>query len=647
MFFVNAESIGNETNYTVHAPIIINSNADFTIGNGVTSGDGTEGNPWIIEDWEITGFNIFGIFIGNTTDYFIIQNCYIHNCSEFAGNIAFPYPSLSSPVAILTYNITNGILFDNKIAYNYYSLLLYESFNNTLTSNQIITTPYPLIIEENSNRNLITNNTIVGDMSIREFDSNYNTYTQNYFEIGWTEFGNCSWTVVDNNTFSDDVFDDIYFYDSDNITIRNCVIDISPDWCAIDCYDSEYITIENCSMTGNEWGAIYLDNCPNSIIQYNEMFENGDEEYLTASVHLDNSDDCLIWNNNISLGNQFSSYFNGITLIESDRTMILENNIYENQYGISIENSEDTEILNNIIANNFYNIRIDIGNGTTIYNNNLSYGYESNVCIYNANNVIVENNNISFCEAGYGFEIYDAINPEITLNNISNCYLDGALIDDTVTNGIIKQNTFFNNRWFGLSSYGDTSLFYLNRFDGNLVGNADEHGDSDWDNGSYGNYWYNWTTPDVNDDGIVDNPYISDGIIDNYPLIWNWTATNNLIANAGNDTTIEINNTVTFNASESVGIITNYTWSFEYNETTYYLYGEIVNFTFEYEGEYLVTLNITDGVTYSTDTITVYVNDIVVPNQLLIFVLSLFPLILLILILKLLKDMLKQQKKKK
>ena len=39
---------------TPHDPIYIDSNDDFIIGqNGVVSGSGTDGNPYIIEGWDI------------------------------------------------------------------------------------------------------------------------------------------------------------------------------------------------------------------------------------------------------------------------------------------------------------------------------------------------------------------------------------------------------------------------------------------------------------------------------------------------------------------------------------------------------------------------------------------------------------------
>jgi len=39
---------------TPHAPIRINSNSDFTAENGVTGGNGTESDPYIISNYEKT-----------------------------------------------------------------------------------------------------------------------------------------------------------------------------------------------------------------------------------------------------------------------------------------------------------------------------------------------------------------------------------------------------------------------------------------------------------------------------------------------------------------------------------------------------------------------------------------------------------------
>jgi len=53
--------------------IRIDSNADFP--TFTTVGDGTSGNPWVIDNMDIdgTGFG-YCIYVGNTTEHFVIRN---------------------------------------------------------------------------------------------------------------------------------------------------------------------------------------------------------------------------------------------------------------------------------------------------------------------------------------------------------------------------------------------------------------------------------------------------------------------------------------------------------------------------------------------------------------------------------------------
>jgi nitrous oxidase accessory protein NosD len=83
----------------------------------------------------------------------------------------------------------------------------------------------------------------------------------------------------------------------------------------------------------------------------------------------------------------------------------------------------------------------------------------------------------------------------------------------------LSNNTFaFNN--------GVTS-----EFDPLYVQARDVVGSNSWNSAGsphgWGNYWNDWTTPDLNSDGIVDDPYALDGGIsvkDNYPLTSSPTA---------------------------------------------------------------------------------------------------------------------------
>ena len=107
---------------TPHAPIRIDSDGDFTLANGVNNtgtGDGSAGNPWIIENLEIDG-NGTGpcIFIGNTTESFIIRNCSLFNTS---GQTFFPH-FLGG--GIVAENIINGEMSNNTLFNNSYGIVI-------------------------------------------------------------------------------------------------------------------------------------------------------------------------------------------------------------------------------------------------------------------------------------------------------------------------------------------------------------------------------------------------------------------------------------------------------------------------------------------------------------------------------------------
>jgi len=74
--------------YNEHSRIEIYGNAQLTKANGITGGDGTKANPYIIEGWKIapqigteSGWIRAAVMIYNTTAYFIIRNCLI-DCSK-------------------------------------------------------------------------------------------------------------------------------------------------------------------------------------------------------------------------------------------------------------------------------------------------------------------------------------------------------------------------------------------------------------------------------------------------------------------------------------------------------------------------------------------------------------------------------------
>ncbi len=118
----------------------------------------------------------------------------------------------------------------------------------------------------------------------------------------------------------------------------------------------------------------------------------------------------------------------------------------------------------------------------------------------------------------------------------NNKYIDnyyGIYLYISSNNNLIKKNTISNSTNYGIfissSSYNRiyANFFLYNNGATDVYNSAhiqayDAGSNNYWNSTSgYGNYWSDWTSPDANGDGIVDNPYKIDGsagAYDYYPL---------------------------------------------------------------------------------------------------------------------------------
>ncbi len=82
---VGVVGLGDGNTLIEHKPIVIGSDYQFTVENGVVSGSGTVDDPYIIEGWKIdAGYNDYGIRIHRTSCYFIIRNVEISGAGKAA-----------------------------------------------------------------------------------------------------------------------------------------------------------------------------------------------------------------------------------------------------------------------------------------------------------------------------------------------------------------------------------------------------------------------------------------------------------------------------------------------------------------------------------------------------------------------------------
>ncbi len=151
------------TNPTLHAPIIIQSNSDFTVDNGVTGGNGTAADPYIIEGWEIASPPTYGILIQNTNAHFVIRDVDVHDAFSDSSFGAVDLEGVANGrlenVTILDNNRLVGALVVQAQNWNYQA-----STKITITHSRILSNYGGVIIHGPSQNVTISNNLVQSNL---------------------------------------------------------------------------------------------------------------------------------------------------------------------------------------------------------------------------------------------------------------------------------------------------------------------------------------------------------------------------------------------------------------------------------------------------------------------------------------------------
>lgn len=188
-----------------HGPIHIIGNDDFAAQASIEGwkGNGTMGNPYIVEGYYINANGgAYGIWIENTTVYFVIRNCTVRNATdgstypygvgiylERVSNGTIEYNDVANCAFVgiqisycsyinITHNlahsnqhgITAGYSSYNNITYNnasynsYYGIALSSSNYNLVMYNWVYkNTDYGMVVYSGSTGNTIHHNTFIGN----------------------------------------------------------------------------------------------------------------------------------------------------------------------------------------------------------------------------------------------------------------------------------------------------------------------------------------------------------------------------------------------------------------------------------------------------------------------------------------------------
>lgn len=248
-------------------------------------------------------------------------------------------------------------------------------------------------------------------------------------------------------------------------------------------YTDVHFRIQNCYLNQGRMG-IYLFSVKNAQLSNNIVINNN-----KYGIHLEDSENNILSNNIVINNNE-----EGIYLRDSAKNILVNNTITRNYYrGIEVRYSE-----NNIVTNN------------TVVNNRLSGLW----FIHSPNNALIGN---TFTNNLNGIMVWYSNNSFVAKNTVTNNTEDGIYVYDSSNCKVIRNHVANNSRrglW--LLSLSENNTIQFNNFQAN----NDSVVDSGWKNIFEQNYWSDWTSPDDNGDGIVDQPYpIHEENVDPYPLV--------------------------------------------------------------------------------------------------------------------------------
>lgn len=313
----------------------------------------------------------------------------------------------------------------------------------------------------------------------------------------------------------------IYSYMSSDVEIINCTA-YQNDYYGIMVESSQNVRVLNCTTYDNTYVGIYFKYSTRCTALNNEM--RGEGMFVYGSV-----EECTLHRIENNTVNDMKVYYyrnlsaSTLDLPEDAGQVILANvtspvshlvisdlNLSYASCGVLLLHSSKIEVRNFSIW------------GSKVYG---IYSYQSEDIVINSS-VLGDNRFGAFIAYSHNITIRD--------NKITRNWINGVRIRYS-TGGAVTGNVFRESGKYGLYLYIGTSgiTVYGNDFYDNngatssydpYCAQACDDGESNaWNTqGGIGNYWSDWTSPDENSDGVVDQPYAVDGVAgskDYYPLV--------------------------------------------------------------------------------------------------------------------------------
>jgi hypothetical protein len=504
--------------------ITINGDDDLTAENGVSSGSGTEEDPYIIEDKNITMVSNGTINIRDTDKFVTIRNCSLHSDRDDSDAIINLFSASNVSIVNCTiYGYRLGVRMD-KCEHIAIQDVLFEngllSIHVFLSSNVSIENAFDIpdkndrsVLSEGAERLSIQGCSLNGSIDL--YDSIYISIVDTTFKQGLSIWGEMTGIYIDNVTL--DGKEILFVKDEDDVSISgnygavflvNVTDSIFPDQnipVRIFCSNCDNFTFDNCTLMT----ILMMWDCSN--ISFKNNILSSSYFYLTRSninsIMGCNLTDSRIFHTecaNISVENNTFTMNSMIQFTDCQNILYSKNDNtgVTNALGwvteLSFDDCMNIEYSNNSIGSYKY-VWITSCNGMDIKNS--IFMYSTRIFISGVNNLSFHDSTLSHVN----IQLSCNGSVELFRNYIHNVGFDSYFpyfpSNVFVYNNIIDGSIVSNNP-------SEINWSYMIRGVRNIVGGPSIGG----------NFWVGYAGKDTNFDGFGDE-YLPQGPGDNLPLI--------------------------------------------------------------------------------------------------------------------------------
>ncbi|TFF90739.1 MAG: hypothetical protein EU548_01475, partial [Promethearchaeota archaeon] len=418
----------------------ISQNADFAKYG--FDGNGSESNPWLIENWYINGSDANGIHISDTTDYFIAQNNTIFN----------------GDTGIYLNNVKNGVLINNTARFNVIGINLTSSIDNIFINNTI-------------HNNMNPSGTAVG-FGLTDSDNNWFEDNDVYATDGGTVYGGVGFwlhgsesNTLFNNHIHHNLGAGVIFsqYSHFNNLTENEIHD-NTGIGSISYHDTG-ITFEHSG--GRDNYLIKNDIYGHEITGIFSSHTGVPNYFYNNTIHDNNAGMDMVVSSATGWEFKYNKFYNNDQAgdLWLGSASFYKNEIWNNTYGLHFWGAGGTTLTNNTAWNNT-NYGISAGaNDMKLYNN---IAYDNKDGIYCSDSRIIADGNRAYNNSNIGFGVYrdTQFTNNIAIGNGIGIYMTGTghqTVDsntilgngigihcDNDVNATITNNDILNNTEYGI-----------------------------------------------------------------------------------------------------------------------------------------------------------------------------------------------------